>query len=229
MKKAWIAIAALLATIALTSSCAPPSETVTDSGGSRMRSNGTGYDGGIFYMFWSDGVGTVNMTFGFPNNYNIQWSNCGAFIAGKGWSPGSTAAKSYSGNFLPDGDAYLSLYGWTTNPLVEYRIVEDWWGDKKPRLGYRVGVVFSDGYFYDIYKRRIFNQPSPMGTATYDQYWSVRRSQSTWGAVTGTITVENHIRAWARYRMYLGKMGYQILATEGHNSSGHSYMILQNP
>jgi endo-1,4-beta-xylanase len=197
--------------------------------GSRASITRSGYDEDIFYMYWSDGVGTVNMTFGFPNNYNILWTDCGSFIAGKGWNPGSAKTMSYAGNFLPEGDAWLSLYGWTKNPLVEYRIVENWWENNRPRPWFRVGYVVSDGYGYDIYRTRVFNRPSPMGTATFEQYWSVRRSQSTWGYCTGTITVKNHFNAWARRRMRLGTMGYQILATEGHNSSGHSYMILQNP
>ncbi|MBN2351033.1 MAG: glycoside hydrolase family 11 protein [Spirochaetales bacterium] len=59
------------------------------------------------------------------------------------------------------------LYGWTINPLAESRIVEDWWTNNKPRLGFRVGAVFTDERSCGIDRRRMFNQPSPMGTAAY--------------------------------------------------------------
>jgi len=35
---------------------------------------------------------------------------------------GSDRAISYAGTYSPNGNWYLTVYGWTTNPLVEYYV-----------------------------------------------------------------------------------------------------------
>jgi endo-1,4-beta-xylanase len=101
--------------------------------------------------------------------------------------------------------------GWSTNPLVEYYINEEAndfnLGTANPGTTHK-GTVVSDGSTYDIYEHTQVNQPSIIGTATFNQYLSVRQNKRT----SGSVTVQNHVNAWAALGMNLGTMNYQVMA-----------------
>ena len=177
----------------------------------------TGTHDGYYFSFWNQGGGYVSMTLGSGGNYSVTWSNCSNFTCGKGWSTGSPdKVVNFSGSFNGGNNGYLALYGWTKNPLIEYYVIENY-GAWTPPGGNSIGTMTSDGGTYNIYKMVRTNQPSIIGTATFDQFFSVRTTKRS----TGTITFRNHVNAWKNKGLNLGTTwDYLIMESEGYQSSG---------
>jgi endo-1,4-beta-xylanase len=177
-------------------------------------SNQTGTHCGYTYEYWKDsGSGCLTNT---ADGFSVNWSGINNLLGRKGLRPGSkTQVVDYTANYQPNGNSYLCVYGWSRNPLVEYYIVDSW-GSWRPPGANSMGQFTSDGGTYDIYKTVRENQPSIDGTATFDQYWSVRTSIRS----SGTITVANHFNAWAGKGMNLGALYEVSMTVEGYQSSG---------
>ncbi|KAJ6555573.1 concanavalin A-like lectin/glucanase domain-containing protein [Mycena vulgaris] len=209
---------AFLATAAVAAVSALPKH---DARSGTASISGTNF--GYYYTFSAEDGDAVTYTNLDDSDYSIQWNdNSGYFIGGKGWNSGSAQSVFPPS---PDRSSSLSIYGWTTDPLVEYRIIESLASNVDPVLGLTLqGTVTSDGSVYNIYKTQRVNASSIMGTSTFNQYWSIR--QSTRG--DGFVTIANHFNAWAGVGMPLGELGYQIIATEGHGGSGSVEVYIES-
>jgi endo-1,4-beta-xylanase len=183
-------------------------------------SNQTGTNGGMYYQMWSNGQGSACITLNSGSNYSTSWSGIGDFVAGVGWNPGNTGTKNFTASLNASGGTSLvSLYGWSTNPLVEYYVTENYVGSPNT-AGTYMGQVTSDGGTFNIYEHQRVNQPCITGNScTFEQYLAYRTSPVS----SGTITFQNFVNAWASHGMNLGTMNYQIMATESYGGgSGNS-------
>ena len=191
--------------------------------------NEIGTQDGYNYELWKD-YGTTSMTLNSGGTFSCQWSDIGNALFRKGIKFDSTQtyqqigniSVDYGCNYQPNGNSYLCVYGWTTDPLVEYYIVESW-GTWRPPGATAKGTITVDGGTYEVYETTRVNQPSIQGDTTFQQYWSVRTSKRT----SGTISVTEHFKAWENMGMNMGKLYETALTVEGYQSSG-SANVYQN-
>jgi endo-1,4-beta-xylanase len=182
-----------------------------------VHNNGTGTNNGYFYSLYTSS-GSATMTFpeagSYPGNYAISWSGVGDMVGGKGWSTGSNNAVGYNVGSA-SGYNTISVYGWTTSPLVEYYITE--FGSLYTADATHKGSVTSDGHTYNTYEHEQVNQPSIEGTATFEQYLDAWGGSST--GSNHTVTTGNHFNNWKNLGMPLGSFNYEILGTEAYNGA----------
>jgi endo-1,4-beta-xylanase len=182
-----------------------------------VQNNGTGTNNGFFYSLFTSS-GTSTMTFPqaskYPGNYAITWKGVGDVVGGKGWRTGSSRSVGYNVGSA-NGYNTISVYGWTTSPLVEYYITE--LGSLYVANATHKGSVSSDGHTYQTYEHQQVNQPSIIGTATFEQYLDAWGGSST--GSNHTVTTGNHFTHWQNLGMPMGSFNYMILATEAYNGA----------
>lgn len=192
----------------------------------KVCANRTGEHRGLFFTFWKDGGGAC-LTLGAKGRYATRYQ-LGArqnMVTGVGWRRGSsTRTIAYrAARFDAGTNSYLTLYGWSIDPLIEYYVVDSWGTGFEPpgKDAVQLGTVESDGGTYRIYRTQRVQQPSIRGTQTFYQFWSVRTARRPIGR-DSRVTFANHVAAWEKLGMSLGRMNYQVLATEGFGSTGAS-------
>jgi len=178
-----------------------------------VSNNGTGTNNGFFYsLFTSSGSST--MTLGSAGNYALTWNGVGDVVGGKGFNPGSPQVLGYNVGSA-SGFNTISIYGWLTNPLVEYYITE--FGTLFTANATEKGTFTSDGHTYTTFEHQQVDQPSIEGTQTFEQYLD------QWGGATfgqnGVVTTANHFNHWTSLGMPVGTFNYQILGTEAFNNA----------
>jgi len=154
------------------------------------------------------------------SSFTVNYNTTKDFVVGLGWQPGDSSSVSYNGAFSSSGIGILSVYGWSTDPLIEYYIMETSNGYQKP--GSDKGLLTSDGGTYEIYDHIQVNPLSTISKSGYRQFLSIRTSPRT----SGTVTVKNHFNAWAALGMDLGTLNFQILAVESWNGTGKGHFTV---
>ena len=219
------------------------------------RNAGMGHleDTPFHYELWLDEGGASGIQF---NWYGAQQGGGGAFRTswekpdcylgriGYFWGEGQdyTAYKNIycDYNFTRSGRgtagdwSYIGIYGWSRNPdaadpnerLIEYYIVDDWFGNETqndtipPGVGTTqgeiIGTITVDGAIYDIHKSLRIEKPSIDGSKTFTQIFSIRRNLRN----CGTISVTEHFKRWEELGLKLGNLYEAKFLVEAGSGTG---------
>jgi endo-1,4-beta-xylanase len=185
---------------------------------------------GYRYELWNqNGKGTACITLGSGALFSGEWSDIENYLARRGLGYDQTQEHQEIGTFYAtydciynpstaSGNSYLSVYGWTVDPLKEFYIVEDWrtWIPSMAEGASLTDSFYVNGSYYDIYENTRVNQPSIAGNATFKQYFSIRREVRD----SGTVNISEHFNKWESLGMDLGKMYEVSFVVEGYHNSG---------
>ena len=201
------------------------------TGGQKYCASTTGtLSNGVGYSVWlsSSTTGTNCGTFyGTGAAFKAQWSmgSGGDFLARAGLSFKSDKTYDQLGTMSADyaytkttsnTTAYIGIYGWSVSPLVEFYIVDEWIGWNPGSNATKKGTLDIDGDTYDIYTHTQTNQPSIQGTATFPQFFSIRKTARQ----CGHISLSEHFKQWGTLGMTLGKMYEAKLLVEAMGGTG---------
>ncbi|MCL2230222.1 MAG: glycoside hydrolase family 11 protein [Treponema sp.] len=203
-------------------------------GGPIITGNVLGTYDGYDHEFWSNGIATGQMTVGAKGTFQCNWTSNGQgsnilFRSGKRF--GATQPHNQIGNItftysaiynpVSPGQSYLSVYGWTREPLVEYYIVENYLsghpGNWNSPTFLGSFTIPGEGT-YQVFRTQMNNAPSIDGNGkNFPQYISVRTEKRS----SGTISVSKHFDEWAKLGLDMSGSLYEaMMKVEGYNNSG---------
>ena len=192
------------------------------------------------YEIWTQGGSNNRLTWYGTNQgggaaFKAEWNNPNDYLGRVGYywnqnKPYTDYKNVYcdfnytrSGRSTAGSYSYIGIYGWSRNPnaadpnwqLIEYYIVEDWFGNQwqsdttpvgiNTTGGKIVGNFTVDGSIYDIIVNTRVNQPSIDGTKTFTQIFSVRRTPRK----CGTISVTEQFKKWNELYPVFGNRMYE--------------------
>ncbi len=194
--------------------------------------NTQGKAGDLSWSLWTNTLSNsaCMTTFDVPA-FSARFSNNGDFLARVGLEFGNSgkphgeygtikADFSYKKSGSAGGYSYIGVYGWTTNPCVEWYIVDDRWGSM-PFNAYNAtlkGTASMDGADYKLFQNKTNGTGGSRcsGVSQWDQFWSIRQSARQ----CGTITVSDHLKAWEAAGLQLGGLLEAKILVESGGETG---------
>lgn len=199
------------------------------TGGSQHSGNSQGGSNNLAWQIWSNqGTGTLT-TFSTPA-FSAAWNNSGDYLGRLGFEWGNSG-KTYDqyGTITADftfkksgsggGFSYIGIYGWSTNPCIEWYIVDDSFGNMPftPYNSSQKGSATIDGESYKFYSNGTNGTGgSRCNASSWTQFWSIRQKARQ----CGTITISDHFKGWDGAGMKLGTMLEAKLLVETGGGSG---------
>jgi hypothetical protein len=182
------------------------------------------------YEIWSAG-GNNNQLIWYGPNYRggaafrAEWNNPNDFLGRVGYFWNQGRPYSYYKNVLCDFEftrsangtggsySYIGIYGWSRSPMIEWYIVDDWYGNGimgPSSMGggaAKMGEFTVDGAVYFIYQA---TRPAGSGNIEgsnnpFFQFFSIRQTRRQ----SGTISINEHFKEWERLGMTLGTNMYE--------------------
>jgi endo-1,4-beta-xylanase len=199
------------------------------TGGTVHSGNGQGGKDNLAWQIWSNGGSGSLTTFSTPA-FIATWNNSGDYLGRIGFEWGN-AGKAYTAYgtitadlaFKKNGTAgqysYVGIYGWSTNPCIEWYIVDDSYSAMPFNTGNPVsGTVDLDGGTYNLVTRNTTGTGgNRCGNVTsWNQFYSIRKS----GRQCGTISVTKHFDAWAAKGWTLGNLLEVKILVEAASGQG---------
>jgi endo-1,4-beta-xylanase len=189
-----------------------------------------GEQDGYRYELWNqNSQGNACMTLDEGALFSGEWRGIENYLARRGLNYNQTKKHQEIGEFFTNykcdykpsfesGNSYLSVYGWTVEPLIEYYIIEDWrnWAPYMSPDATFKGSFEANDSIYDVYEKTRVEKPSIVGITTFQQYFSIRRGKRS----RGTINISDHFNMWEKFGMKMGKLHEVSFVVEGFKSSG---------
>ena len=182
------------------------------------------------YEIWAAGGSNNSLIWYGPNQrggaaFRAEWYNPNDFLGRVGffWNQGKPYANynnlycdfdfTRSANGTGGPYSYIGIYGWSKNPMIEWYIVEDWFGNGimgPSTMGggaVKKGEFMMDGEMYFIYQAV---RPAGSGNIEgsdnpFPQFFSVRQTRRQ----SGTISITEHFKKWEELGMNLGSNMYE--------------------
>jgi endo-1,4-beta-xylanase len=170
----------------------------------------TGGTNPLSWEIWSNGGSPGSLTTFSTPAFSATWNNSQNYLGRLGYEWGNsggaytthgTIIAQYASKKTGSSNgswSYVGMYGWTTNPCIEWYIVDDSYSTMPINPGNCPNMSNSplsiDGGKYTMCKRNTSGTGGDRcgGAGNWNQYYSIRQNNRT----CGTISVSEHFKAW---------------------------------